>query len=73
MQSPKYKKLYKEVLNWWMPPKLVVMGEIMTEFIWYWKKGNTKVFTKNTDIAEKAMKDGKLVMGMKLRPNIIKF
>ena len=56
-----------------MLPKLVVMGEIMTEFIWYWKKGNTKVFTKNTDVAEKAMKDGKLVMGMKLRPNVIKF
>jgi len=56
-----------------MLPKLVVMGERMTEFIWYWKKGNTKIFTKNTDVAEKAMKDGKLVMGMKLKPNIIRF
>ena len=53
--------------------KLVVMGERMTEFIWYWKKGNTKVFTKNTDVAEKAMKDGKLVMGMKIKPAILRF
>lgn len=53
--------------------KLVVMGERMTEFIWYWTKGNTKVFTKNTDVAEKAMKDGKLVMGAKIKPNILRF
>jgi hypothetical protein len=53
--------------------KLVVMGERMTEFIWYWKKGNAKVFTKNTDVAEKAMKDGKLVMGMKIKPTIMRF
>jgi hypothetical protein len=53
--------------------KLVVMGERMTEFIWYWKKGNTKVFTKNTDVAEKAMKDGKLVMGTKIKPTILRF
>jgi len=45
----------------------------MTEFIWYWKKGNSKVFTRDTDVAEKAMKNGKLVMGMKAKPNIRKF
>jgi hypothetical protein len=53
--------------------KLVIKGERMTEFIWYWKKGNTKVFTKNTDVAEKAMKDGKLVMGAKIKPAILRF
>lgn len=53
--------------------KLVVMGEIMTEFIWYWSNGNSKIYTKNTEVAEKAMKKGMLVMGMKVRPNIIKF
>ena len=53
--------------------KLVVMGERMTEFIWCWKKGNTKVFTKNTVVAEKAMKDGRLVMGMKIKPAVLRF
>lgn len=45
----------------------------MSEYIWYWSKGNSKVYTKNTDIAEKAMKDGMLVMGMRSKPNIIKY
>lgn len=42
----------------------------MVEFIWTWTKGNTKVFTKNIDFAEKAMKEGNLVMGMRTKPNI---
>ena len=45
----------------------------MSDFIWTWKKGNTKVFTKNTDVAEKAMKEGRLVMGMREKPYILKF
>jgi hypothetical protein len=45
----------------------------MTEFIWYWTKGNSKVFTRNTEVAERAMKSGKLVMGMKAKPNIQRF
>ena len=51
------------------------LGEkkIMSDFIWTWKKGNTKVFTKNTDVAEKAMKEGRLVMGMREKPYILKF
>ncbi len=45
----------------------------MTEFIWHWTKGNSKVFTRRTDIAEEAMREGKLVMGVKVKPNIIKY
>ena len=45
----------------------------MSEFIWHWKKGNSKIYTKRTDIAEKAMKDGILVMGTKIKPRILKF
>jgi hypothetical protein len=45
----------------------------MSEFIWYWTKGDIKVYTKNTEIADKAMKEGKLVMGMRVKPNILKF
>jgi hypothetical protein len=52
--------------------KLVVMGEKMSEFVWHWTKGNSKVYTRNTEVAEKAMKEGNLIMGMKIKPNIIK-
>ena len=52
---------------------LVIPGEIMSEFIWYWNKGNKKIYTKNTDVAEKAMKEGNLIMGMKIKPKIIKY
>ena len=45
----------------------------MSEYMWFWTKGNSKVFTKNTEIAERAMKDGMLVMGRKIKPNILKF
>lgn len=44
----------------------------MSDFIWTWTKGNTKVFTMDIDSAEKAMKDGNLVMGMRAPPNFIK-
>ena len=45
----------------------------MSEFIWHWTKGNSKVYTKNTKIAEKAMKEGMLVLGKKIKTNIFKF
>jgi hypothetical protein len=45
----------------------------MSDFIWYWNKGNTKIFTKNTDVAEKALKDGKLVMARRIRSGIRRF
>jgi hypothetical protein len=49
------------------------MGEKMADFIWYWSKGNSRFFTRKTEVAEKAMKEGKLVLGMKVKPNIIKY
>ncbi|MDH7517428.1 MAG: hypothetical protein QHH19_03690 [Candidatus Thermoplasmatota archaeon] len=45
----------------------------MTEFVWYWTKGESRIYTKKSDIAEKALKEGTLVMGMRLKPNIIKY
>lgn len=45
----------------------------MSEFVWYWRKGNSKIYTKKTDVAEQAMKEGMLVMGIRLKPDIIKF
>ncbi len=43
----------------------------MSEFIWTWTKGNTKVFTMDVDSAEKAMKEGNLVMGVRVPPNVM--
>jgi len=45
----------------------------MSEFIWHWTNGNNKIYTKNTEVAEKAMKEGMLVMGHKVKPNIVKY
>lgn len=45
----------------------------MSEFIWTWRKGDTKVFTKDPEVAEKAMKEGNLIMGMRAKPSILKF
>ena len=44
----------------------------MSEFIWYWTKGERRIYTRNTEIAEKALKDGMLVMGMRVKPSIQK-
>ena len=40
----------------------------MPDFVWHWTKGNNKIYTKNIEIAEKAMKEGILIMGTKLKP-----
>jgi hypothetical protein len=40
----------------------------MAEFIWHWTKGNKKVYTTQVDVAEKALKDGFLVMGAFVNP-----
>jgi len=45
----------------------------VSEFIWHWTNGNSKVFTKRVEVAERAMKDGMLVMGMRAKPNITKY
>ena len=45
----------------------------MTEFIWHWTKGNSKIYTKKMDIAEKAIKEGFFVIKKKVKPNIIRY
>ena len=40
----------------------------MVEFVWHWTKGNKKIFTRRVDIAEQAMREGFLVMGIKEKP-----
>ncbi|MCD6468989.1 MAG: hypothetical protein J7L32_06765 [Thermoplasmata archaeon] len=44
----------------------------MSEFIWCWTKGSTKVYTRNVKIAEQAMKKGLLVMGIKAPSRVMK-
>jgi hypothetical protein len=45
----------------------------LSEFLWHWKKGNSKIYTKKSDVAEKAMKDGVFVVGIRIKPKILKF
>jgi len=45
----------------------------MSEIVWYWTKGNSKIFTRNTEAAEEAMKEGMLIMGKKVKPNIVRY
>lgn len=40
--------------------------EIMSEFVWHWVDGDKKIYTRREDVAEKALKDGKLVIGIKM-------
>ena len=45
----------------------------MTEFMWYWTKGDMTFYTRKASEAEKVMKDGHLVLGKKLKPSIMRF
>ena len=45
----------------------------MEDYLWYWMKGDTKFYTRKESDAEKAMKEGILVMGKKLKPSIMKY
>ncbi|UCH72131.1 MAG: hypothetical protein JSW62_00870 [Thermoplasmatales archaeon] len=44
----------------------------MSGFIWHWKNGNSKVFTKKVDIVEKAIREGIPVKYIKEPSRIIK-
>jgi hypothetical protein len=51
-----------DMLNW---------GSVsMSEIIWHWTKGEKKIYTRRTDLAEKALKDGILVMGVLIKAPI---
>jgi len=45
----------------------------MSEYVWYWTKGNSKVYTKKMDVAEKAMRDGLSVIGIKPKSHVIRY
>ena len=45
----------------------------MSEFVWHWTSGNSKIYTRKIDVAEKAMKEGILVMGIRVKPSIVRY
>ena len=67
------------LIIWTKNLKLVLLtskfpwGREMKEVIWHWTKGDSKIYTRKIDVAEKAMKEGILVVGKKIKPHIIKY
>ena len=47
------------------------VGGDMPELVMCWRKGNTKVFTRRIDIAEKAIGQGHFVTVLKDKPHVI--
>jgi len=68
-----YKKLFKGNADRLLLKTGSCVGRKMSEFIWYWTKGESRIYTKKSNIAEKALREGKMVMGMRLKPNIMKY
>lgn len=70
----KFEKIFKGDIDKPMLNKLVVMGEKkMSEFIWHWTNGNNKIYTRRIDVAEKAMKEGILVIGIRTKPSMVEY
>ena len=44
-----------------------VMGEDITEFIWYWEKGNMRIYTRSKEAAEKAKEEGLSILGKRIQ------
>jgi len=42
----------------------------MSDVIWHWTRGNTVIFTKQIDLAEKAIKAGDFVKILEDKPHI---
>ncbi|MBN2603214.1 MAG: hypothetical protein JXA91_03670 [Candidatus Thermoplasmatota archaeon] len=50
------------------------MGEKeITDYIWHWTNGNSKIFTRRNDVAEEAIKNGFVVLVKKTKHNIIRY
>ena len=45
----------------------------MVEFVWHWTtRSNNRVYTRQADVAERAMKEGFLVIGIRPRPRVFR-
>jgi hypothetical protein len=56
-----------------VPYSEVSWGRDMAEFIWHWTtSSNNRVYTRQADVAEQAMKKGFLVIGTRPRPRVFR-
>ena len=44
----------------------------MADFLWHWKNGNSKVFTRRFDVAQKAMNKGRSVWLVRVNRRVFK-
>jgi hypothetical protein len=42
----------------------------MSNIIWHWAKGGSKIYTRSIYVAEKARREGNVVMPLKEKPHI---
>ena len=49
------------------------VGRKMTELIWHWKKGNSTIFTRIPEFAEKAKQEGLRVIPKKIPSRILRY
>ena len=42
----------------------------MSNIIWHWAKGGSRVYTRSIDVAEKARREGNVVMPLTEKPHI---
>ncbi len=42
----------------------------MYKLTWHWTKGNKKIYTRRTEIVDKAIKEGNIVSILKVKPKI---
>jgi len=43
------------------------VGEDVSKFIWYWEKGNMRIYTRSKEAAEKAREKGFPIFGKKIQ------
>jgi len=43
------------------------MGEDVTEFIWYWEKGNMRIYTRSREAVERAKEKGLSIFGKRIQ------
>ena len=44
----------------------------MSDVVWHWRKGDKRIYTRRDDVAERAMRDGFLVMVLSERIRIFR-
>jgi hypothetical protein len=45
----------------------------VSDYIWHWTNGNSKIFTRRNDVAEEAINNGFVVLIKKTKHKIIRY